>query len=106
MPVYFVASSAVTDPGQLAAYLAAVPATFDGREPKVLIASNEAETLEGEAPGERLVVLEFPSREAFHAWYDSPAYREVIGLRLGATKGFAVIADGVEQHSRRTAQIL
>jgi uncharacterized protein (DUF1330 family) len=94
MPIYFVANSTVTDPDQLAAYLAAVPATFEGHEFKVVVASNEAETLEGDAPGERVVVLEFPSREAFRAWYDSPAYREVIGLRLGATSGFAVLADG------------
>ena len=38
--------------------------------------------------------MEFPTRSTFHAWYDSPAYREVIGLRLKATNGFAVLAQG------------
>ena len=38
--------------------------------------------------------MEFPTRRRFAAWYDSPAYREVIDLRLKATSGFAVLAQG------------
>ena len=60
----------------------------------VRVSTNEAETVEGEPKGERVVVLEFPDREAFRAWYDSPAYQEIIGLRLGSTDGFAVLVEG------------
>jgi uncharacterized protein (DUF1330 family) len=28
------------------------------------------------------------------AWYNSPAYQEVLPLRLAATEGFAVLVDG------------
>ena len=42
-----------------------------------------------------MVVLEFPTVEAAKAWYHSPAYQAVIGERLAASSGRAVIVEGV-----------
>jgi uncharacterized protein (DUF1330 family) len=39
------------------------------------------------------VIIEFPSREAFRAWYDSPAYQEVLPLRLNSVPGALAIVD-------------
>jgi uncharacterized protein (DUF1330 family) len=91
---YFVVNSTVTDPAELASYREAVRATFDGHDVTVLVSTNEADAVEGQPRGERLVVLRFPDRDAFHAWYKSPAYQAIIGLRLASTDGFAVLADG------------
>ena len=39
-------------------------------------------------------MLEFPSREAATAWYESPEYQAIISKRLNATKGFLALVDG------------
>jgi hypothetical protein len=41
------------------------------------------------------VLIEFPSLEQAHRWYDSEEYRELKELRLTATKGHAVFMAGV-----------
>jgi uncharacterized protein (DUF1330 family) len=94
MPAYFVVNSAVTDAELLAQYRAAVGATFDGHDVEVLASTDVAETVEGRSAGQRVVILRFPDADAFRAWYDSPAYQAIIGMRAAATDGFAVLADG------------
>jgi len=54
-----------------------------------------AETIEGTPPGPRTVVLKFDSTEAAKAWYGSPGYQAVVGKRLAATTGFAVISQSM-----------
>jgi uncharacterized protein (DUF1330 family) len=41
------------------------------------------------------VILKFESTEAAKAWYGSPAYQAVVGKRLAATNGFAVISQSM-----------
>ena len=94
MPTYLIVNATVTDPDMLDSYRAAVPPTLLGHDVVVRASTNKAETIEGEPKGPRVVVLEFPDREAFNAWYESPAYQEIIGLRLGSTDGFAVLVEG------------
>ena len=52
-----------------------------------------AETLEGAAL-EGAVMLAFDDLEAARAWYRSPEYQAVIGVRLAATEGFALMLEG------------
>jgi uncharacterized protein (DUF1330 family) len=84
----------VTDQNLLDAYRAAAAATFEGHDVTVRVSSNEAETIEGEPVGPRVVVLEFPDRAAVQTWYDSPAYQEIIDMRLQSTRGFMVVVEG------------
>ncbi|MGH9136751.1 MAG: DUF1330 domain-containing protein [Acidimicrobiales bacterium] len=94
MPTYFVVNAAITDPDLLAEYRAATTATFEGHDVEVLVSTNEATIVEGEPTGPRLVVLRFTDAEAFQAWYDSPAYQAIIGMRIASTDGFALLAEG------------
>lgn len=94
MPTYFVVNATITDPELLAEYLAAAPSTFAGHGLEVLVATNDAQTIEGQPAGPRVVVLRFPDDDAFRAWYDSPAYQAILGMRTSSTDGFAVLADG------------
>lgn len=41
-----------------------------------------------------VVVLEFPEYQAVLDWYDSPAYQEILPLRLKNAIGGAVLAQG------------
>jgi uncharacterized protein (DUF1330 family) len=95
MSSYFVVNASVTDLAKLNEYQAAVGPTLAGHELKILAATNEAETIEGVPSGSRVVILEFPSKEAFRAWYDSPAYQAVIGLRFAGTSGVGLLAEGL-----------
>ena len=40
------------------------------------------------------MVLKFPDEHALQGWCHSPAYQDIIGMRLSSTEGFAVLADG------------
>ncbi|HQZ33976.1 MAG TPA: DUF1330 domain-containing protein [Ilumatobacteraceae bacterium] len=95
MTAYLVVSAKITDPEGLAAYRAAVGATFEGHPSTVLVASNEAITLEGEPHGPRVVIIRFEDRAAALAWYHSPAYQSIIGLRHAATEGSMVLVGGM-----------
>ena len=94
MAAYFVFSAAVTNPGLLESYRAATTATFEGHDVSVLVSTNEAEVIEGEPIGRRLVILRFPDTEAFHRWYESPAYQAIIAMRHDSTEGAGLLAEG------------
>jgi len=95
MPSYLVVNDAIFDGDKLAEYYQAAGPTLAGHSVKPLVITDAAETLEGTPAGSRVVILEFPDRAALRAWYDSPAYQAIVGLRHAATKGFAVIVDGM-----------
>jgi uncharacterized protein (DUF1330 family) len=94
MPTYLIVNATIADQELLDAYRTAVGPTLAGHDVAVRVSTDTAQTIEGEPAGSRVVVMEFPDDDAFHAWYDSPAYQEIIGLRLKATNGFAVLAQG------------
>ncbi|MCZ4059493.1 DUF1330 domain-containing protein [Pantoea sp. LMR881] len=54
------------------------------------------ETLEG-TEAEGVVLLEFPTAEAAHAWYDSPEYQAAKAHRLKGANYRVVLVQGVEQ---------
>ena len=62
---------------------------------KLLVLDRESVAKEGE-PGHQTVVIEYPTKEAALAAYDSDEYQAVVGTRHGATaNGRAVIVDGM-----------
>lgn len=75
-------------------YQRAVGPTLAGHDVKIVAATNDASPLEGTSAGTRMVIMEFPTRDALLAWYNSDSYQNVIGLRLAATAGFGMIVEG------------
>lgn len=94
MSVIFVAVDTVIDVDQLRAYQGVVGPLVKACAHEVLFYDEGTLPLEGTPAGERVLAIRFPSEEAFRAFYDSPEYQAVIGTRLGATRGFAVLANG------------
>lgn len=41
------------------------------------------------------MIIEFPSRHAAHAWYQSPGYQGILPLRTQNSQSIAAIVDGV-----------
>ena len=54
-----------------------------------------AETLEGEWPERRRVVIEFPSVEAAKQWWDSSEYAKPKALRRAHSEGRLLLLEGV-----------
>ncbi len=95
MAHYLIVNADITDLDLLNKYSKAAGATLAGRPVKVLIATNDAVTLEGTPAGSRVVLIEFADRAALDDWYQSPEYQAIIGMRLEATNGFAFVAQGL-----------
>ena len=77
-------------------YRTEVMPTLEPFGARFLVRGGAFTTLEGELPFERIVVLEFPSREAAEAWYWSDAYQAVLPIRLAAARCQFVIVDAVD----------
>ncbi|MFE6511253.1 DUF1330 domain-containing protein [Nocardioides sp. NPDC057767] len=78
-------------------YLRRVDATLAPFDGEFLIHGPDLVVAEGTAEG-MLVVLRFPSTEAAQGWYASPAYQEILPLRLNnidRARSFAILAEGV-----------
>ena len=95
MAAYFITQYVVNDPKLYREYQAAAGSTVQASGGEVVVFDVAAETLEGTPPGPQTVILKFESTEAAKAWYGSPAYQAVVGKRLAATDGFAVISQSM-----------
>src|SRR5439155_19801294 len=86
MSVYVIAQGKVENRGLLDPYVARVSLTIESHQGRVVAFDEEPEVVEGPIEPPRTVILEFPSTTAFHAWYDSPEYQEILPLRLKSTR--------------------
>ena len=93
---YLVGQITVTNPEAYAVYASQVPQTIAAFGGKYLVRGGHATQLEGQAQGERNVVIEFPSREIAEAWYNSDAYQAIIGHRTNNATGALALVDGYE----------
>jgi uncharacterized protein (DUF1330 family) len=93
MPVYLVVHARVTDPVRFKAYAAAALPLIE-RFGGCRIAISRATILEGEAPWLGAAIYEWPSREAALAFWHSPEYAEIRGLREGAAELQATLIEG------------
>lgn len=92
MAAYVVVNYDLTDIEGYKAYPPAVLPTLEAHGAEILVADYESKKLEGN-PGAVTIVLKFQSREAVDAWYYSPEYQEIVGLRTDNSEGVAVVAD-------------
>ena len=95
MAAYFIAQYVVNDPELYREYQGGAAPTIQASGGELVAFDAAAETIEGEPPGPQTVVLKFESTEAAKAWYHSPEYQKVVGKRLQATNGFAIIAQSM-----------
>lgn len=84
MAAYLIVHSTISDEAQYQKYRdAVVPliARFGG---KFIVRGAAVEALEGRHDGRRMVIFEFPSIDAIHAFWNSPEYVPVKKIREGA----------------------
>jgi uncharacterized protein (DUF1330 family) len=95
MAAYFIAQYVVKDPKLYREYQIAAGQIVQESGGEVVAFDVAAETIEGTPPGPQTVILKFESTAAAKAWYGSAKYQAVVGKRLAATHGFAVIAQSM-----------
>jgi uncharacterized protein (DUF1330 family) len=93
-PAYVVAELDVTDPVTYQKYSAKVPETLAPFNGHFIVRGGNIQAVEGVAP-KRLVVIAFDSVEKARGWYDSPAYRAILPMRLSSAKTRLFIVEGV-----------
>jgi uncharacterized protein (DUF1330 family) len=94
MKAFVIAAETPQDESMFSEYRKAVPATLEAFGGKFIVRGGNLKLLEGEWPHSRLVIIEFPSREAAEGWYRSPEYQKIIGLRLSSTATNLIIVEG------------
>ena len=95
MTAYLVAQVRIDDQETYQRYREAVPPLVDRFGGRFRARGGELEVLEGAWPFPRLVIIEFPSRDAARLFYDSPEYQRILPLRQQASAGNVVLVEGV-----------
>ncbi|GAA3391175.1 DUF1330 domain-containing protein [Cryptosporangium minutisporangium] len=75
-------------------YIERIQSTLDPHGGRFVVHGVMPEVAEGEWPG-TVVIIEFPDLEKARAWYQSPAYQEILPMRTDHIPGAAILVDGV-----------
>jgi len=92
---YVIAIVDVTNPESYAEYARRVPATIAKYGGRYLVRGGKTEVREGEWPGSRTVILEFPSLARALEWYESPEYKPLQPIRKANSTALLTFFEGV-----------
>jgi uncharacterized protein (DUF1330 family) len=96
VPAFVIYQADVEDEARYEDYKAQAGPSVVAAGGKYLVRGGDGEAMEGELPASRTVVLEFPTRAAALAWYQSPEYTEIRKLRAGIARATLYVVDGVD----------
>jgi uncharacterized protein (DUF1330 family) len=94
-PGYLIGEVEITDPGKLQNYAEKVEGTLAPFNHRYIVRTSNIQTLEGDVPRSRIVIIAFDSVEKAHEWYDSPAYAAIRTIRQSAAKSRVFIVEGL-----------
>ena len=94
MAGYLIATMDVHDAARYEGYKAQVPALIDKHGGRYIVRGGETVALEGQWPGPRIVVLEFPDYAAARAFAEDPEYAPVAAIRHRTTTSRVFVAEG------------
>ena len=95
-PAYFIFDAVVHDLEAMQPYMQYVEATYKPFGGQLLVRGGSLEIIEGQGPQGQLVILQFPSLEAAHAWHASAEYQSILPYRLSAATTHAWLAEGLD----------
>ena len=96
MSVFLVAMVRVDDPETYKQYTALTPDTIRAYGGRFVARGGTVDALEGPPFNQRMVILEFPTRERLDEWYNSPEYQEAKKLRVASAESQFLVINGVE----------
>jgi uncharacterized protein (DUF1330 family) len=86
---------------EIVEYLRRIDATLEPFGGRFIIHSGPATVLEGSWSGD-LIVIAFPDQDSARAWYESPAYRQILPLRTRNSRGDVFFIEGVSADHKAT----
>ena len=92
---YVIGQITIHDEQNYPTYVAMVKPTIELFGGSFLVRGGQCEIFEGEAPGTRTVVIEFPSYQTALNWYHSDEYAEAKQLRMSLSDSVQTIIEGV-----------
>lgn len=95
MAAYIVSRVIIRDAEAMQRYMNEAPATVLAFGGRYLVRGNDVRALEGEWEHQRMVIVEFPDKEAAQAWYESEMYRPLRDLRQESAETVILLAQGV-----------
>jgi uncharacterized protein (DUF1330 family) len=94
-PGYLIAEVEITDPGKLQNYAEKVEQTLAPFNHHYVVRTSKIQTLEGDLPTNRIVIIAFDSVDKAREFYDSPAYAAIKPIRQSAAKSRIFIVEGL-----------
>jgi uncharacterized protein (DUF1330 family) len=105
-PYYVVFDVEVRDVPRYREYMARVLPQIEAAGGTYLVRGGPHTVYEGDWSPYRLVLLQFPSREAFEGFYHSPAYQDLHAVRDQASYGRLVGVEGLPSPAAAEAATL
>ena len=90
-----IAQITVTESKAYAEYIKLAIPTIEQYGGEFIVRVGKSASYEGEPPGDRTVVIRFPSYTAADEWYHSKEYAEAKALRMSSSTSVQTIVEGV-----------
>ena len=94
MPAYIIVEVDIHDAVQYEDYKKLTPASLIPYQGKFIVRGGDTETLEGEWQPNRIVVLEFPTKDLAKQWLSSTEYAPAKSLRQRTATTKMILVDG------------
>lgn len=96
MKAYLVLDFAIRDLRAFMPYAAQIPAFIARHGGRYIVQGAEPAVMEGDWAPQRMVILEFPSRQDAKAFLDDPEAQPLFALRHETTDSRLVLVDGCD----------
>jgi uncharacterized protein (DUF1330 family) len=100
MAAYVIIDIAVREPNrreEYAQYVDKVRTIVEKHGGRYLARGGRIAPLAGDWRPERIILIEFPSRDQVERWWNSPEYKAIAGLRENSTAAKAIIVEGCDE---------
>lgn len=94
MTAYLVLDFKVTDLRGFMPYVEAIPAFIERHGGRYIVRGVEPTVMEGDWAPDRLVILEFPSRDDAKAFLADPQAQDLFAIRHRTTESKLILVDG------------
>ena len=101
MPAYVISEVEIHDEAATKSYMRLAESSITDYAGRYLVRGANAEVMEGEPTKRKVVIVEFPSMERAHEWYESPAYAKALKFRDQALSRHLIFVDGVSPFSSK-----
>ena len=94
MPAYVISMMSIHDPKTYKKYTDRTPPIVKRHGGKFLARGGDVATIEGESYQDRLVILEFPSKQSVLDWMADPEYQDAMTFRHASSEARILLIEG------------